>query len=50
MTEELVVLCAVYMELLSLADIAQYEERSGRKIQMGDCAPGRSAMRYPGRR
>ncbi|KAH7383267.1 hypothetical protein BKA66DRAFT_529864 [Pyrenochaeta sp. MPI-SDFR-AT-0127] len=41
MSEELVVLCAVYMQLLSLADIDEYERVSGRDIQMGDCGPGR---------
>ncbi|KAL6708933.1 hypothetical protein ACN47E_002060 [Coniothyrium glycines] len=42
MTEELVVLCAVYMENLSLASVAEYEERTGRQIQMGECVPGRT--------
>ncbi|PVI04160.1 hypothetical protein DM02DRAFT_611765 [Periconia macrospinosa] len=37
--EGLVVLCAVYMQLLSLSDIAEYEAKSGKSIQMGECAP-----------
>lgn len=40
MSEELVVLCAVYMQLLSLGDIDEYEQANGRQIQMGDCGPG----------
>lgn len=40
MTEPLVVLCAVFMELLSLDNLRQYEETSGEGISMGDCAPG----------
>ncbi|KAF2849888.1 hypothetical protein T440DRAFT_468948 [Plenodomus tracheiphilus IPT5] len=42
MTESLVVLCAVFMELLSLEDIKQYEARSGSGIELGNCAPGRT--------
>ena len=42
MTEDLVVLCAVYMQLLRFEGIDEYERVSGRKIQMGDCGPGRS--------
>ena len=48
MTEELLVLCAVYMKLLSLDSIDDYEERSGRTIQMGDCVPGRTGDRITG--
>jgi hypothetical protein len=40
MTEELVVLCAAYMQLLTLRDVDEYERVSGKKIQMGDCGPG----------
>lgn len=42
MTEELVVLCAVYMELLSLDNIAAYEALKGREIEMGECKPGKA--------
>lgn len=42
MTEELVVLCAVFIELLSLDSIEEYERVAGKEIQMGDCAPGRT--------
>ncbi|KAF1845412.1 uncharacterized protein K460DRAFT_366297 [Cucurbitaria berberidis CBS 394.84] len=42
MSEELVVLCAVYMQSLSLKGIDEYENFNQREIQMGDCAPGRS--------
>lgn len=42
MTEELVVLCAVYMENMSLESIAEYEEKTGRAISMGDCGPGKA--------
>ncbi|KAF2243645.1 hypothetical protein BU26DRAFT_523234 [Trematosphaeria pertusa] len=38
--EALVVLCAVYMQLLTLKDVFEYEERTGKNIQMGDCGPG----------
>ncbi|KAF2800672.1 hypothetical protein K505DRAFT_320324 [Melanomma pulvis-pyrius CBS 109.77] len=40
LTESLVILCAVYMQLLTRNDIADYEEGSGKQIQMGDCGPG----------
>jgi hypothetical protein len=40
MDESLVVLAAVYMQLLVLKDMWEYEEKSGKKIQMGDCGPG----------
>jgi len=39
-TESLVVLCAAYMQLLTLKDISDYEEKSGKEIQIGDCGPG----------
>ncbi|CBY01763.1 hypothetical protein LEMA_P005500.1 [Plenodomus lingam JN3] len=42
MTESLVVLCAVFMELLTLEDIRQYEKQSGSGIEIGNCAPGRT--------
>ncbi|KAF1945328.1 hypothetical protein EJ02DRAFT_451630 [Clathrospora elynae] len=42
MSEELVVLCSVFMELMSLESIQEYEEKSGRNIQMGNCVPGRA--------
>ncbi|CAO2655898.1 Nn.00g047010.m01.CDS01 [Neocucurbitaria sp. VM-36] len=48
MSEELVVLCAVYMQLLSLEGIDEYERVSRREIQMGDCAPGRSGEAIKG--
>lgn len=41
MTESLVVLCAVFMELLRLDDIEQYEVQTKTGIEMGQCAPGR---------
>ncbi|KAF2706347.1 hypothetical protein K504DRAFT_459645 [Pleomassaria siparia CBS 279.74] len=40
LTESLVVICAVYMQLLTLNNIADYEQESGKKIEMGDCGPG----------
>jgi hypothetical protein len=42
MTEELVVLCAVFMELMSLKSIKEYEMLKGREIEKGDCLPGRT--------
>ncbi|RMZ73785.1 at dna binding [Pyrenophora seminiperda CCB06] len=42
MTEELVVLCAVFLQLLSLESMTEYEVVAGKRIQMGNCAPGRS--------
>ncbi|KAJ4371516.1 hypothetical protein N0V83_004735 [Neocucurbitaria cava] len=42
MSEELVVLCAVYMQLLTLDGITEYEKVTKIEIQMGDCAPGQS--------
>lgn len=41
LTPELIVLCALFMELLSLDSIAEYETLKGREIELGDCAPGR---------
>jgi hypothetical protein len=40
MTEELVVLCQVFCELMSLKSIKAYEELKGRPIEMGNCMPG----------
>jgi hypothetical protein len=45
MTPELVVLCAVFMNNLTLSSIAEYEQSSGSAIQMGDCGPGRTGDR-----
>jgi hypothetical protein len=42
MTEELVVLCQVFCELLTLENIEAYEKLKGREIEMGDCMPGRA--------
>jgi hypothetical protein len=42
MTEELVVLCQVFCELMSLDSIAAYENLKGREIEMGDCMPGKA--------
>jgi hypothetical protein len=40
-TAPLVVLCAVFMQLLTLDDVDAYESVSGRGIEMGECAlPG----------
>jgi hypothetical protein len=40
-TAPLVVLCAVFMQLLTLDDVEAYERVSGRGIEMGECAlPG----------
>lgn len=41
MTEELVVLCQVFRELMSLESIKAYETLKGRPIEMGDCMPGK---------
>lgn len=38
--ESLGVLCAVYMQLLTLKDVREYEMQAGKPIQMGDCNPG----------
>jgi hypothetical protein len=42
MTEELVVLCQVFCELMSLESIEAYQSLKGREIEMGDCLPGRT--------
>ncbi|KAG9187476.1 hypothetical protein G6011_05347 [Alternaria panax] len=40
MTEELVVMCSVFMQLLTLENEEEYFEVTGKRLQMGDCAPG----------
>jgi hypothetical protein len=42
MTEELVVLCQVFCELMSLDSIAAYEKLKGREIELGECMPGKT--------
>jgi len=42
MTEELIALCSVFMQLMSLEDAEEYEKVAGKRIQIGDCAPGRT--------
>lgn len=42
MTEELVVLCQAFCELMSLESIEAYETLKGREIELGDCVPGKS--------
>ncbi|KAJ4295269.1 hypothetical protein N0V90_007280 [Kalmusia sp. IMI 367209] len=39
-TGPLVVLCAAYMQLLTLEDMSEYENLAGKEIQIGDCGPG----------
>jgi hypothetical protein len=39
-TDALVVLCAAFMQLLTLNSVSEYEERAGKRIQVGDCQPG----------
>ncbi|ENI07270.1 hypothetical protein COCC4DRAFT_49166 [Bipolaris maydis ATCC 48331] len=41
MTAELVVLCSVFMDLMSLKSEVEYEQVTGRKLEVGNCAPGR---------
>ncbi|KAI8935295.1 hypothetical protein NX059_007883 [Plenodomus lindquistii] len=48
MSESLVVLCAVFMELLTLEDIKQYESQNKSGIELGNCAPGRTGDRIKG--
>lgn len=38
-TEALIVLCAAFMQLLTLNSIEEYEEKAGKQIHIGDCAP-----------
>ncbi|KAH7093065.1 hypothetical protein FB567DRAFT_514572 [Paraphoma chrysanthemicola] len=40
MSEELVVLCQVFCELMTLEDIEAYEALKGREIELGECLPG----------
>lgn len=40
-TEALIVMCAAYVQLLSLDSVAAYEAVAGKEIEMGDCAPGK---------
>ncbi|KAF2628665.1 hypothetical protein BU25DRAFT_439185 [Macroventuria anomochaeta] len=42
MTPELILLCEVFMHLLTLSSIEDYERLSGREIEMGDVGPGRN--------
>lgn len=46
--EGLVVLCAAYMQLLSLRDISDYEYRAGKEIDMGDCGPRKAGTTIDG--
>ncbi|KAK7182632.1 hypothetical protein PSPO01_11213 [Paraphaeosphaeria sporulosa] len=39
-TDALVVLCAAFMQLLTLNSIEEYEARVRKQIQVGDCQPG----------
>ncbi|RAR16533.1 hypothetical protein DDE83_000098 [Stemphylium lycopersici] len=41
MTAELVVMCSVFVELMSLESEEEYEQVTGKRLQVGDCAPGR---------
>lgn len=47
MTPELITLCEVFMHLLTLSSVADYEALSGRPIEMGDVGPGRSGDLIP---
>jgi hypothetical protein len=40
-----VVICAVFFQLLSLNDVFEYESLAGKRIQVGDCNPGRAGER-----
>lgn len=42
MTPELITLCEVFMHLLTLSSVEDYERLAGRAIEMGDVGPGRS--------
>ncbi|KAJ4989490.1 hypothetical protein SVAN01_05025 [Stagonosporopsis vannaccii] len=42
MTPELITLCEVFMHLLTLSSVADYERLAGREIELGDVGPGRS--------
>ncbi|KAF5853009.1 hypothetical protein GGP41_001542 [Bipolaris sorokiniana] len=41
MTAELIVLCSVFMDLMSIKSEVEYEQVTGRKLEVGNCAPGR---------
>ncbi|KAF9700778.1 hypothetical protein EKO04_001421 [Ascochyta lentis] len=45
MTPQLITLCEVFMHLLTLSSIEDYEAMSGREIEMGDVAPGRTGSK-----
>lgn len=42
MTPELITMCEVFMHLLTLSSVDDYERLSGREIEMGDVGPGRN--------
>lgn len=45
MTPELITLCEVFMHLLTLGGVEDYEALSGKQIEMGDVGPGRNGDR-----
>jgi hypothetical protein len=45
MTPELITLCEVFMHLLTLGSVQDYEALSGKQIEMGDVGPGRNGDR-----
>lgn len=45
MTPELITLCEVFMHLLTLSSVQDYEALSGKQIEMGDVGPGRNGDR-----
>ncbi|KAF2258012.1 hypothetical protein CC78DRAFT_157719 [Lojkania enalia] len=48
MSESLLVLCAVFMQLLTLKDIEEYEKVNRKEIQMGECSPGEAGTEFDG--
>lgn len=48
MTDDLIVLCQVYCDLMSLDSIEAYETLKGRKIEVGDCIPGSAGQPITG--
>ncbi|KAF2193834.1 hypothetical protein K469DRAFT_712671 [Zopfia rhizophila CBS 207.26] len=48
MNEITIMIAAVFMQLLKLKDIAEYEKVSGKKIEMGDCNPGEPGTEIDG--
>jgi len=48
MNESMIVLCQVFIELMSLESIVAYEKRTGREIEMGDCMPGPTGVKIDG--